>query len=80
MKERIEIGTVAIDYLGRPYTGGKYSAGAKVYKTAPLAKAALGHSHDITKFQFLSCFIEIDREPAEEKTLEGPIAGYANQS
>ena len=71
MKERIEIGTVAINELGEPYTGGKYSAGAKVYKSEPLAKAALKHSHDITKFKFLPAFIEIDREPAEEEFIPG---------
>ena len=70
MKERIEIGTVAINEFGEPYHGGKYSAGAKVYKSPAGAKAALSHSHDITKFQFLPCFVEIDREPPDEPTTD----------
>jgi hypothetical protein len=66
MKERIELGTVAINEFGEPYAGGQYSSGAKVYGSEAMARAALSRAHDVSKYRFLPAFVEIDREPADD--------------
>lgn len=66
MKERIELGTVAINEFGEPYAGGQYSSGAKVYGSEAMARAALSRAHDINKYKFLTAFVEIERELSDE--------------
>jgi hypothetical protein len=67
MKERIVLGTVAINEFGEPYAGGQYSSGAKVYGSEAMVRAALSRAHDVSK-----SFVEIDREPADNY-VEQPI-------
>ena len=67
MKRRIELGIVAIDPQGRPHTGSLYSAGAKVYKTEGMARAAVSRHNRKDNYSFVPAFVEIEMEV--EKTL-----------
>jgi hypothetical protein len=57
MKQRIEIGFVALRPDGRCH-GGVHHAGPKIYKTLNLAKAAV-RKHGV-EYEFFPAFIEVE--------------------
>lgn len=61
---RIELGTVAILKKDlRAHTGAQYSAGAKVYKSEALARAALkGGRHNLNNYVFVPAYAEIPND------------------
>jgi hypothetical protein len=64
MKQRIELGYVAIYPNGDAYTGCLYQAGAKVYKSEKMARASVRNHRDAKgqpiKYDFVPAFIEIE--------------------
>lgn len=55
---RIELGWVAM-LDGKPHTGHAYTAGAKVYKTENMARAALKFYKEQNIYTFVKAYAEI---------------------
>lgn len=57
---KVDIGWVAVNKItNKVRTGYAYTAGGKIYKTLPIAKAAVSKSNDINNFEFFEAFIEV---------------------
>lgn len=64
---RVELGYVAWDtQRKKAYSGGQYSAGAKVYKSGPSASSAVSRQRTV-KWMFLPAYIQLPEstEPSE---------------
>lgn len=57
---KLLIGWVAVNKATKKIrTGCAYTAGGKIYKTLPMAKAGVSKSNDINNFDFFEAFIEV---------------------
>ena len=57
---KVVIGWVAVNKMtNKVRTGCVYTAGCKVYKSLPMAKAAVSKSNNLNDFDFFEAFIEV---------------------
>jgi hypothetical protein len=77
MSNRIQLGVVAIrkDKM-KAHPGSYHSAGAKVYKSEPMARVAINNSHNADDYLFLPAYAEIEPEPIHRHLFAKCMVGH----